>query len=204
MRRNKGAWLQWKTGGVLMVLLSLGCAGAESLADPSAREAPSGPSVHRIFGVPFVPGEPGACGPAALASVLGFDGDPVTVEEIVRTVGAPSLAGVLPMDLERFAAERRARVQTTAGSLAWLRERVASDHPVVAFLDLGVGPVRQGHFVVVVGYDDKAGRVALYSGRDPDAAMSYRRFSAAWRRAAFWALTLGAPAGDDGNPLSAS
>jgi ABC-type bacteriocin/lantibiotic exporter with double-glycine peptidase domain len=151
-----------------------------------------------------VPGEPGACGPAALASVLGFDGDPVTVEEIVQTVGAPSLAGVLPMDLERFAAARRAAVHATAGSLAWLRERVANDHPVVAFLDLGVGPVRQGHFVVVVGYDDEAERVVLYSGSDPDAAMSYGRFTAAWRRAAFWALTLEGPAGGEVHARSES
>jgi hypothetical protein len=121
----------------------------------------------------------------------------VTVDDIVDTIGAPSLAGVLPLDLERYAAARRATVHTTTGSLAWLRERVASDHPVVAFLDIGIGPVRQGHFVVVVGYDDEAGRVVLYSGGDADAGMSYGRFTAAWRRAAFWALTLGGPAGGD-------
>jgi hypothetical protein len=188
---------------VLLVFLTVGCAGTGSLSDRLARESFSGPAAHRILGVPFVPGEPGACGPAALASVLGFDGDSVTVEGIVQTVGAPSLSGVLPMDLERFAASR-ATAHTTTGSLAWLRGRVASDRPVVAFLDLGVGPVRQGHFVVVVGYDDEAGRVLLYSGRDPDAAMSYRRFTAAWRRADFWALTLEGPAGGDGDVRSAS
>jgi hypothetical protein len=189
---------------VLLAFLSVACAGAGLPADRSARESSSAPPAHTIVGVPFVPGEPGACGPAALASVLGFDGDPVTVEEIARTIGAPSLSGVLPMDLERVAVARGAGVQATAGSLVWLRERVASDHPVVAFLDLGVGPVRQGHFVVVVGYDDEVGKVLLYSGRDSDAAMSYRRFTAAWRRAAFWALTLEGPADRDSNVISAS
>jgi len=204
MRRSRGAWLQGRTGGVLLALLSVGCAGAGSPADRSALESPSEPTAHHILGVPFVPGQPGACGPAALASVLGFDGDPVTVEEIAHAIGAPSLAGVLPMDLERFAAARGAGVHTTAGSLAWLRERVASEHPVVAFLDLGVGPVRQGHFVVVVGYDDEVGKVILYSGRDSDAAMSYGRFTAAWGRAGSWALTLEGPADRAGNVLSAS
>jgi hypothetical protein len=61
---------------------------------------------------------------------------------------------------------------------------------VIVFLDLGFGPWRRGHFVVVVGYDDAAGDVALYSGRDPRAIMSYARFTRAWQRAGSWALRL--------------
>ncbi len=172
-----------------MIALSTGCARVESLG---VDDASSLPPVHRIAGVPFVPGEPGACGPAALASVLGYHHDPVSVEDIARAIGAPSLAGVLPLDLQRYAAARPGidALQTGTGSLAWLRERVASDYPVVAFLDLGIGPLRRGHFVVVVGYDDAAERVLLYSGEDPDASMTYGRFTSAWRRAAFWALVV--------------
>ncbi len=153
-----------------------------------------------------MPGEPGACGPAALASVLGYVGDRVTVEDIAHTIAAPSLAGVLPLDLERYASARGldATVHTVAGSLGWLRERVANDRPVVAFLDLGVGPLRQGHFVVVVGYDDPSGRVFLYSGRDANASMSYRRFTAAWQRTDGWALTLDQGTGGAAEGRSAS
>jgi hypothetical protein len=99
---------------------------------------------------------------------------------------------VLPLDLARFAETRApgATVLAEAGSLAWLRERVAGDQPVVVFLDLGFGPVRRGHFVVLVGYDDAAGQVLLYSGRDASAAMSYRRFASSWDRAGRWALAL--------------
>jgi hypothetical protein len=61
---------------------------------------------------------------------------------------------------------------------------------VIVFLDLGFGPWRRGHFVVVVGYDDAAGDVALYSGRDSRAIMSYARFTRAWQRAGSWALRL--------------
>jgi hypothetical protein len=59
---------------------------------------------------------------------------------------------------------------------------------VVAFLDLGFGPMRQGHFVVVVGYDDADQRLLLYSGHDATATMSYRRFASSWGRAGWWAL----------------
>ena len=189
-----------------MITLSSGCAGAESLGVPRADEASSLPTAHRILGVPFVPGEPGACGPAALASVLGYHDDPVSVEDIARAIGAPSLAGVLPLDLERYAVARPrgATVRTGVGSLVWLREHVASDHPVVAFLDLGFGPVRRGHFVVVVGYDDAAGRVLLYSGEDSDASMAYGRFTSAWRRAAFWALMFDRRVSDPFGTPSAS
>jgi ABC-type bacteriocin/lantibiotic exporter with double-glycine peptidase domain len=204
MRRIDGSPLTWLAGAVLVTTLSVRCAGPASSGAPEAAQAPSEPTAHYIRGVPFVPGEPGACGPAALASVLAYRGEPVTVEEIARVIAAPSLAGVLPMDLERFAASRGATAHTTRGSLAWLRERLARDQPVVAFLDLGIGPVRQGHFVVVVGYDNHAGRVLLYSGMDADAAMSYRRFTAAWRRTDFWALSFEPPAGDDVSERSAS
>lgn len=182
-------------GWALVITLSAGCAGSEPVGTWRSDEPFPGPTAHRITGVPFVPGVPGACGPAALASLLGYEGDVVGVDDIARAIGAPSLAGVLPLDLERYAARARgATVQTTQGSLTWLRHRVAADRPVVAFLDLGVGPFRQGHFVVVVGYDDAANRVLLYSGEDPGASLTYRRFTAAWRRAAFWALTLDRPA----------
>jgi ABC-type bacteriocin/lantibiotic exporter with double-glycine peptidase domain len=188
-----------------LTVLSFGCAGPGVRADPRADGAAL-PSIHHIVGVPFVPGEPGACGPATLASILGYVGDAVTVEDIAHAIAAPSLAGVLPFDLERYASARglHATVRTAVGSLAWLRQRVASDHPVVAFLDLGIGPLRQGHFVVVVGYDDAARQVLLYSGRDPNASMSYRRFTAAWQRTDWWALTLEPPTGGalDGSPAS--
>ncbi|HET8760619.1 MAG TPA: C39 family peptidase [Nitrospiria bacterium] len=172
------------------VIVSVGCAVGVS---PDPLRLPVGsalPPAHRIVGVPFVPGDPGACGPAALASVLGYWGDPVTVSDIANAVSAPSLAGVLPMDLARFAATRASglAVRAEAGTLAWLRARVADDHPVIAFLDLGFGPVRQGHFVVVVGYDDADERVLLYSGRDAGATMSYRRFASSWGRGGWWAL----------------
>jgi hypothetical protein len=130
--------------------------------------------------------------------VLGHRGDRVTVEDIARAIAAPSLAGVLPLDLERYAFSRGVGATVHAGSLPWVRARVASEHPVVAFLDLGLGPWRQGHFVVVVGYDDAAARLFLYSGRDSTASMSYRRFMAAWERTDRWALTL--DAANDGRP----
>ncbi|MFZ5861538.1 MAG: C39 family peptidase [Nitrospirota bacterium] len=154
--------------------------------------------------MPFVPGDPGACGPAALASVLAYWGDAVTVQEIVDAVAAPSLAGVLPLDLARFAARRAAdaAVIPAAATVGWLRSRVAEDQPLVVFLDLGFGPVRQGHFVVVVGYDDVAERVLLYSGRDPEASMSYHRFTASWKRAGWWALALDGRRHVEGAPRS--
>jgi hypothetical protein len=179
-------------GSAIGLSLVLGCATgvAPDISSPAVKDHL--PSTYRIAGVPFVPGDPGACGPAALASVLTYWGDSVTVEDIAGTLAVPSLEGVLPLDLARFAETRApgATVLPESGSVAWLREQVAGDHPVVVFLDLGVGPLRRGHFVVVVGYDDAAGQVLMYSGRDPGAAMSYRRFGSSWDRAGRWALAL--------------
>ncbi len=179
-------------GSAIGLSLILGCATGVAPDIPSPAVNDHLPSTHRIAGVPFVPGDPGACGPAALASVLAYWGDSVTVEDIADTLAVASLAGVLPLDLARFAETRApgATVLPESGSVAWLREQVAGDQPVIVFLDLGVGPLRRGHFVVVVGYDDAAGQVLMYSGRDPGAAMSYRRFASTWDRAGRWALAL--------------
>jgi hypothetical protein len=179
-------------GATLGLSLVLGCAAGVSPDTLRPAVGTHLPSAHRIVGVPFVPGDPGACGPAALASILEFWGDPVTVQEIADTLAVPSLAGVFPLDLARFAASRApgSAILAETGTVAWLRERVAADQPIVVFLDLGFGPMRQGHFVVVVGYDDAAERVLLYSGRDDTAAMSYREFASSWKRAGWWALAL--------------
>ncbi|MFZ5875993.1 MAG: peptidase C39 family protein [Nitrospirota bacterium] len=191
-------------GATFGVSLVLGCAAGVAPGIPRPAVDPHPPSSHRIVGVPFVPGDPGACGPAALASVLTYWGDAVTVQEIADALAVPSLAGVLPMDLARFAGNRApgASVLPDAGTMPWLRDRVAADQPVVVFLDLGFGPVRQGHFVVVVGYDDAAERVLLYSGRDAAAAMSYRRFASSWARAGWWALALNGRRDAGGAPPS--
>lgn len=179
-------------GAAFGLSLAVGCAGGVSSDTLRPAVGPRLPAAHRIVGVPFVPGDPGSCGPAALASLLAFWGDPVTVPEIADALAVPSLAGVLPLDLARYASSRApgSAVLAEPGTVAWLRERVAVDQPIVAFLDLGFGPVRQGHFVVVVGYDDAAERVLLYSGRDAGAVMSYRRFASSWKRAGWWALAL--------------
>lgn len=202
MRRIGRARLTRRAGAAVSVVLLFGCAGSGFVEHSWTDSGSSLPPAHHIQGVPFVPGEPGACGPAALASVLGHRGDRVTVEDIARAIAAPSLAGVLPLDLERYASSRGVGATVHAGSLAWVRARVASEHPVVVFLDLGLGPWRQGHFVVVVGYDDAAARLFLYSGRDSTASMSYRRFMTAWERTDRWALTL--EAANDERPGGAS
>lgn len=215
---NRARWIKGWLAAVMLAGVLFGCAGRPVSPLP---ETVSGPPLasdrgHRIAGVPFVPGDPGACGPAALSSVLAYWGDPVAVAEIARALAVPSLSGVLPLDLARFANHRLPtspprpgvvlEATTAVGSLVWLRDQLRLDYPVVAFLDLGFGPWRRGHFVVVVGYRDAAdaarapareGEMLLYSGRDPNATMSYARFARAWERAGWWALVV-APADASG------
>ena len=56
-----------------------------------------------LNGVPFVRQTPGACGPAALASVMAYYGTPVELEVIVRATYTPAFKGALVSDLENFA-----------------------------------------------------------------------------------------------------
>ncbi len=182
-------WIKgWAAAVTLIGIVLSSCSGTlSSVGVPNERLPDAGRS-YRIAGVPFVPGDAGACGPAALASVLAYWGDPVSVEDITRALAVPSLDGVLPLDVARFAASRTPHLTATIGSIDWLRDELRRDHPVVVFLDLGIGPWRRGHFAVVIGYRDPSREILLYSGRNPDAVMSYARFVSAWIRGGSWAL----------------
>ncbi|MBI3606785.1 MAG: C39 family peptidase [Nitrospirae bacterium] len=187
---NSVRWIKgWAAAVTLIGIVLSGCSGGARSAVRVADDRPTvGERSYRIAGVPFVPGDPGACGPAALSSVLAYWGDQVSVEEIARALAVPSLNGVLPLDLARFAADRAPHLTTTIGSIDWLRDELRRDHPVLVFLDLGIGPWRRGHFVVVIGYRDASREVLMYSGRNPDAVMSYTGFVRAWTRGGSWAL----------------
>jgi len=189
-RTGNSTGLALLNAGMALVLAGLMIGGCAAPRDAMSEPSSVPRFDHRIAGVPFIPGDPGACGPAALASLLAFGGDPVSVDDIARAVNVPSLFGVLPMDLAHFVDARATRVVTipTMGSPDWLYRELQADHPVVAFLDLGMGPWRRGHFVVVVGYRNDPAEVLLYSGRDPNATMSGARFMSAWKRGGWWAL----------------
>jgi len=145
---------------------------------------------HHIEDVPFYRQAEYACGPAALASVLSFYQQPVDLEELTRQIVIPRLQGTLPMDMERAARERGLRTTSASGDRGLLFASLRSNMPVICLLDLGFGPVKQPHYVVLTGFDDGNRLFIMHDGAAADRTMSYERFDRAWERGGNWMLVV--------------
>lgn len=195
-------WIQrWVPGlGVALgSLLFLGCAGqSRAVGDLGASGtemsvrgavAPNDPDLLHMA-VPFFPDDTDQCGPATLASVLtywGFRTDPVALKEEIYL---PRLKGTLPLDLMLAAQSRGLKAEIYQGSLDNLKSELAQGHPLVALLDLGFAIFPQGHYVVVIGYDDRRRGVYVHSSLDKDVFVSYERFLPSWDKTGRWTLLV--------------
>jgi ABC-type bacteriocin/lantibiotic exporter with double-glycine peptidase domain len=143
---------------------------------------------HYIEGVPFYRQEESYCGPAALASVLGFWGRPASLEQIIAAVYLPQLRGTLPMDMENFMREAGFETITAAGTIEELKLRIRTELPVICLLDLGIGPYRKPHYVTVIGFDDANAVIIAHDGLKANSVIGYKTFENEWTRAGHWML----------------
>jgi hypothetical protein len=143
---------------------------------------------RELVAVPFFPQTIHQCGPAALATVLGWSGVATTPEELSPQVYIPDLRGSLAVEL--VAATRR------AGRIPWqptldadgLIAEVRSGTPVLVFQDLGMAWLRRWHYAVVIGYDPGQDAFILRSGTTRRSIERRGRFLDTWERGDRWAL----------------
>ena len=162
----------------------IGCAGKDfSTLQPGINERG-----HYIADVPFYRQEEDACGPAALASVALFWGEPVDVKEIRARVYLPELRGTLPMDMERYLRESGFQASSSSGTLDELKARIRGNVPVICLLDLGFSLYRRPHYVIAIGFDDVNSVFIVHDGIEENAVVRYKQFVKAWGRAGNWML----------------
>lgn len=176
---------------VAFILLALpalmfvpGCAGKDFSALRSGIEERG----HYIAGVPFYRQEENSCGPAALASVASFWGQPVDVEQIKVRVYLQELRGTLPMDMERFMREAGFRTSSSSGTLDDLKTQVRKNVPVICLLDLGFSLYRRPHYVTVIGFDERNRALIVHDGLTENKVIGYEKFMKEWDRAGNWML----------------
>jgi tetratricopeptide (TPR) repeat protein len=156
---------------------------------PQLGEAGGLPPRAEVAGVPFHPQTENDCGPAALATVLGWSGVPSAPEDVAVQVMTPGRDGSLAHDL--VAAARRAdRLAVPVQSLEALLGELAAGHPVLVLQNLGLGWYPQWHYAVAVGYDAKAATLTLRSGDEAERVMPLATFAQTWQRAEQWALVV--------------
>ncbi len=173
----------------LLVLSLTGC-GAMSrdavLADLAAHPGEG----SYIKGVPFFPQDQYMCGPAALASVIGYWGGSAGMDDVARGVYEEKLKGTLPMDLLIYAREKGFDASYYRGSFDDLREKISSGTPLILFLNLGYDAYPVGHYIAAVGYDDRAGVVLAHSAMNREEVFTYGRLKGYWEKTGFSTLLV--------------
>ena len=157
------------------------------------------PQRAEIAGVPFHPQQEQYCGPAALATVLGWSGLPARQDAIAAAAYTPGREGTLGHDLVA-AASRHGRLAVPVAGLPALLREVAAGHPVLVLQNLGLDWYPQWHYAVVVAYDLGAGELALRSGAERRRVVALDTFARTWARADRWAIVALPP---DALPASA-
>ena len=151
------------------------------------------PRAVELASVPFFPQTQFECGPASLATIMNAAGAGLTVTQLEQEVYLPVRQGSL--QVEMLVAPRR------HGLVGWqlprrysaLLEEVASGRPVLVLQNLGLWPIDQWHYAVVVGFDYERGELYLRSGATERLALPFTIFEVTWRRSGYWAMVASQP-----------
>ncbi|MEG6548881.1 cysteine peptidase family C39 domain-containing protein [Desulfocurvibacter africanus] len=191
MRANLGGRCAARLPILLVALTLVACAACAGRG-PDSQMLPAGllPAEEQVIsGVPFHSQGVGECGPASLAGVLNFHGDPATPEEIAADVLRTNLRGSLTLDLALWPRSRGFTTRWYAGSVRDILDKTGQGLPLLVMLDQGFGPVSANHFVVLLGHAPDA--IIINDGaRGPGVRMDWSRFLSQWERAGFWTLLV--------------
>lgn len=179
-------------GALLLAVTACAGPGADRVLDDIAEDPLGGAFIE---GVPFFPEDDKLCGPAAIASVMGYYGARTGMEE-ARRVYDERLQGSLPMDMLLYAKDKGFYAKYYEGGLEDLKANLASGRPLILFLNMGLPGYPAGHYVVAIGYNDRYGTIIAHSGMNGRELISYDRLSAAWSMTGYSTLLLTPPEQD--------
>lgn len=143
--------------------------------------------------MPFFPQEDFQCGPAALATILGAAGYPVTPEILVPEVYTPGLSGSLQPEILGAVRRRGLLAYELPPTLDALTAELARGRPVLVLQNLALASRPAWHYAVVVGADPKTEELLLRSGTNPRRTERTGRFMRTWGLADHWAVVIMRP-----------
>jgi tetratricopeptide (TPR) repeat protein len=149
--------------------------------------------VPELSSVPFFPQTDFDCGPAALATVLNWEGVQVAPDDLIDAVYIEGLQGSLQVEL--LAATRRYGLLPVPVQMdpSDLLAEVRSGRPVLVMQNLGFARAPRWHYAVVVGYSADAGRFILRSGEEERRRERVSRFLRSWQLAENWGFVAVQP-----------
>jgi len=140
--------------------------------------------------VPFFPQEDYQCGPAALATVLGWSGVEVTPDVLTPQLYIPEKKGSLQAEMLVAPARHGRLAAELPKTPAALLDELAAGHPVVVLQNLSLPTQPVWHYAVLVGVNPQTNDVTLRSGRIRERVMDWSTFMATWQRAGNWAMVV--------------
>lgn len=177
---NKSAWAQgWLRIFPLILPLVVSCAST-----PDSRET----RFHVIENVPFYPQQAYQCGPAALAGVLNYWRLGVSTEDIAGDIYSKSAKGTLDVDMVFYAKKKGFKARQYEGSVADVKRNIDLGYPVIVLVDYGFWVCQQGHFMVVVGYNENG--ILANSGTERLRFISFKDFLRSWKRTKRWTMLI--------------
>jgi tetratricopeptide (TPR) repeat protein len=174
----------------IALALLAGCAATPQTRELLSAPPPSLTTSTELEQTPFWPQERYQCGPAALATVLGAQGETVEPGQLVEEVYVPALQGTLPVELAASARRHGMLAYRLQPSLQDLLSEVAAGNPVLVMQNLGTAWLARWHFAVVIGYDLGRSEIILRSGTTRRWVTRFDVFERTWLRADHWALVV--------------
>lgn len=138
--------------------------------------------------VPFFPQTRFQCGPAALATILAYEGLPVDAESLAPEVYVKGLKGSLQAELLGATRRHGLLPYVLEPTAAALLAELESGNPVLVLQNLGLKRVPVWHYAVVVGFDAERSRVVLRSGKTRRRTERLERFLRSWEHSGRWAF----------------
>ncbi len=202
-RHSRALTLLWAFPVLVCLAAALtGCTTTAPYAD-DGRPAGGIAGEYFIANVPFYPQDDYQCGPASLAALLDFHGDPVPPGEIASSIFREqgSDSGTLFLDMVLYARSLGYQAQwKNAGHVTQMLSYLEADVPIIVMVDMGLGPARQLHFMVATGFD--AAGLRVHSGREPDKHLPWRTFLKQWGRTRSLFLVITPHTGTSSPPKS--
>lgn len=194
MRSDSPAHALW-VGACVLALLHFLTACAGQPVDLTTVSVQVLPAEHRIEALPFHPQVEDQCGPASLATMLGYRGIAVDPAALRDKIYIPGKEGTLTTEMVARARRYGLLVYPLRPELADILAEVAAGNPVLVLQNLSFSWLPRWHFSLVIGYDLDRRRLILRSGNESALEVSVELFLKTWDRAQRWGVVMHQPSG---------
>lgn len=177
-----------RLGVILAAMLSLFLSACMTTQALKLRAQP--PATVELSDVPYYAQRDFQCGPATLAMVMTYLGQPVTPDALAPELYLPGRQGTLTDELVAQARLRGFIPEKLPQTLRALADSLAEGAPVIVLQNNGLSWYPIWHYAVLIGSDAGRGEVVLRSGDQKRLVMSWSVLDRTWARGDYWAIRL--------------